>query len=55
MGFKTLGIRYSLRMGFKTLVSFARYLAGRLERPADGGSAPLRCCRAGGMPAADWK
>ena len=26
-------IRYSLRMGFKTL-SFARYLAGRLERPA---------------------
>ena len=27
-------IRYSLRMGFKPLVFFARYLAGRLERPA---------------------
>jgi len=27
-------IRYSLRMGFKTLRFFARYLAGRLERPA---------------------
>ena len=27
-------IRYSLRMGFKTLSFFALYLAGRLERPA---------------------
>ena len=35
-------IRYSLRMGFKTLSFFPRYLAGRLERPGLAGSAPLR-------------